>query len=510
MEDPDSLSQLSLPSLSLPGGARIIPLPRPALTDKVAGPIAKHQPSAQQTAVVQKNTKSASISALNRPGATLWYAVQFPQLADLPEPQKQQILKGLAALALEVSATVSFHRLALVCEIRSSLKYFGGIDAIHDKLKQSITQLLIAADLPASFQYAASPTITGSLLLARSGHNTLVYRRDNLRSALGQLPTSVLELNREQNRRLYNMGVRHLRDIWRLPSDGLCKRFGSEFMNLLNKALGTAPEPTHNYLPPPAFVVCYDLPFEVENLDRLLPVTDEMLAQLCDFLRRRDLSTSHLLFSLLHENRESTAVSIGLRQPGRSREHLLMLLETHFSHLSIPAPVVAVRLEVKKFDAFMSHSDALLLAGKPATNFYTDPHLNQFIEQLQARLGEHHVKSINSVAEHCPEYACEQLDYTEANFRGRLHAPSGPAVAFNPRPLWLLPDPLQLVVKNGRLYHRKPVTIVHGPERIETHWWSGKDVRRDYYIARESNGSRLWIYREKTGARNWYLHGFFA
>lgn len=504
MEDPDSLIQLSLPSLPLAGSARIIPLPPPGPTARTVRLAGAGQASAQ------RSNQPAAISPFSKAATTLWYAIQIPQLADHPQPQQQMILNALATLALEVSATVSLHPLALVCEIRSSLKYFGGIDVIHDKLKPAITRLLVTSGVPGSFQYAASPTVTGSLLLARSGHNTLVYRKDNLRSALGQLPTSVLELNKEQNRRLYNMGVRHLRDIWRLPGDGLRKRFGSDFINLLSRALGTAPEPAHNYLPPPSFVTCYDLPFEMENLGRLLPVADEMLAQLCDFLRRRDLSTSHLLFSLLHEKRERTVVAIGLRHPGRSQQHLFMLLETHFTHLSIPAPVIAVKLEVKKFDAFMSHSDGLRFADKPATGAYTDSHLNQFIEQLQARLGEHYVKSISSVAEHCPEDACEQPDYTAADTPQKTRGSGNSAAAVNPRPLWLLTEPLQLSVRNGKLYHRQPVSIVHGPERIETRWWSGDEVRRDYYIARESNGSRLWIYREKTGAGNWYLHGFFA
>jgi len=358
-----------------------------------------------------ETSKTASITPLRKPGATLWYAAYFPQLATCPEPQQQKILNALAALALDVSATVSFHPLALVCEIRSSLNYFGGIDAIHDKLKQSVCRQLLESGLPDTFLYAASPTVSGSLLLARSGQNVLVYQKNNLRSALGQLPTSVLELNREQSRRLYNMGIRYLRDIWRLPGDGLRKRFGSEFINLLNKALGIAPEPTRNYLPPPAFASCFDLPFEVDNLNSLLPVTDEMLAQLCDFLRRRDLSVSQLTFSLLHEKRECTSVSLGLRQASRNRGHLLMLLETHFSSLSIPAPVIAIKLDVEKFDAFMGHSDELLLADKLTANAYNDTHLSQFIEQLHARLGDHHVKSIASIADHCPEYACAQQDY---------------------------------------------------------------------------------------------------
>ena len=78
------------------------------------------------------------------------------------------------------------------------------------------------------------------------------------------------------------------------------------------------------------------------------------------------------------------------------------------------------------------------------------------------------------------------------------------------RPFLLLQEPEQLVLKNSELYHRKPITIISGPERIESYWWSGKDVRRDYYIALEKNGSRLWIYRERGDENNWFLHGYFA
>ncbi len=440
---------------------------------------------------------------------SLWYALYLPQLRELNSALQKKYLDQLAGHMQSVSSTVSFHPQALICEVRSSLKYFAGIDVIHQKLQKLVGEQLQQWDLADGFFYAASPTVSGSLLLARSGHNALVYRPENLRSALGQLSTDVLDLNKEQRRRLLNMGIRHLRDIWRLPSDGLCKRFGSNFVNQLNKALGKVAEPTLNYIPPPAFAASYDLPYELENLNQLLPIADELLAQLCDFLRRRDLSTSSLVLFLRHEKRDSTEINIGLRMASRSQQHLTLLLETHFDKLSIPAPVVAVKIEVKEFDAFFAKSDSLLKNEPSGSASYSDSNLIQFIEQLQARFGDSHVKSVSNATQHCPEYASLQLNYKEKpNRRGRIAKPI--EVSANPRPLWLLQEPKQLNINKGRLFYRKPIAIVSGPERIETHWWSGIDVCRDYYVAREHNGSRLWIYHEKNGKRNWYLHGFFA
>ena len=498
MKDPDSEAQLPLPWIAPESGAQIIQLPaRPKN-------LAKQRPSKTAT-----DEASAKPIAKHNKSKSLWYALYLPQFRELDSAQQKKYLDQLAGHMQSVSSTVSFHPQALICEIRSSLKYFAGIDVIHQKLQKLIEEQLQQWGLADNFFYAASPTVSGSLLLARSGNNVLVYRPENLRSALGQLSTDVLDLNKEQRRRLLNMGIRHLRDIWRLPSDGLRKRFGSNFVNQLNKALGKAAEPTQNYIPPPAFVAYYDLPYEIENLDRLLPIADELLAQLCDFLRRRDLSTSSLILSLFHEKRDSTEVNIRLRMASRSQQHLTLLLETHFDKLSIPAPAVAIKIEVKKFDAFFAKNDSLLQDEAPGYTSYSDSNLNQFMEQLQARLGENHVKSVSSATQHCPEHASLQLDYKEnPNREGR--AAISTEVSANPRPLWLLQEPKQLNINKGRLFYRKPITIVSGPERIETHWWSGVDVCRDYYVAREHSGSRLWVYREKSGRRNWFLHGFFA
>jgi protein ImuB len=48
-----------------------------------------------------------------------------------------------------------------------------------------------------------------------------------------------------------------------------------------------------------------------------------------------------------------------------------------------------------------------------------------------------------------------------------------------------------------------------GPERIETGWWRGRCVRRDYYQVETGTGERFWLFRElHSGA--WFLHGEFV
>jgi protein ImuB len=78
-----------------------------------------------------------------------------------------------------------------------------------------------------------------------------------------------------------------------------------------------------------------------------------------------------------------------------------------------------------------------------------------------------------------------------------------------PRPLWLLDEPLPLSEHEVRQLDESGLILEEGPERIESGWWDGKGVARDYYRARRAQGSRLWVLQERH-TRRWYVHGVFA
>lgn len=81
-------------------------------------------------------------------------------------------------------------------------------------------------------------------------------------------------------------------------------------------------------------------------------------------------------------------------------------------------------------------------------------------------------------------------------------APGPEPVPHARRPLWLLPQPVPL---------RQPLRqILSGPERIESGWWDGGDVRRDYYVVRCASGQRAWAFLPAGAAEGWMLHGWFA
>jgi protein ImuB len=139
------------------------------------------------------------------------------------------------------------------------------------------------------------------------------------------------------------------------------------------------------------------------------------------------------------------------------------------------------------------------------------------IEHLRARLGNAAVYAIARVAEHRPENAWCVAEpkkgtglFNDETGAGRAHdSPLNKPVPFF-RPLWLLAAPRPLEAQRGRPLHGGPLELLAGPERIESGWWDGGDIRRDYYVAQDAHGSRLWIYRECAGAKPWFLHGIFG
>jgi len=86
------------------------------------------------------------------------------------------------------------------------------------------------------------------------------------------------------------------------------------------------------------------------------------------------------------------------------------------------------------------------------------------------------------------------------------------------RPLRLLFNPLEIqataLAPEGPPITFRLRSVSHqiadciGPERIETGWWRGPHVQRDYYRVLTDTGRRAWIFRRRD-TNAWFLHGWF-
>jgi protein ImuB len=214
-----------------------------------------------------------------------------------------------------------------------------------------------------------------------------------------------------------------------------------------------------------------------------------------------------------HYRAPPTACTLRLAAPEAGAERLLSLLRERLATLVLPEPVRRCELRGGVLSERPLASQPLWPVGEhghaPAGE------MPALVEHLRARLGVAAVYGIAAVSEHRPENAWRKKG-TDLFIADRPVSSANAAEAINKsvpffRPLWLLatPEPLEREKSQqwGRPRRQGALQLLRGPERIESGWWDGADVARDYYVARDSRGSLLWIYRDVLG---WFLHGVFG
>jgi protein ImuB len=213
---------------------------------------------------------------------------------------------------------------------------------------------------------------------------------------------------------------------------------------------------------------------------------------LAGFLHGRGAGVTRLRCDLVHEDVAPTSIVLGLTAT-RQIEHIMNVLRERLGREELPDRVEAIRLISEELIPLgAKECDLFPVAGRSSEAGV------QLIERLRARLGDHAVHALEHRADHRPELANGQT----LTIGGAAPAMSRRLSAV--RPLWLLSSPRLL----GGAPTGVELKLLSGPERIETGWWDGGEVGRDYFVGRNARGETLWLYRERGG--EWFVHGVFA
>ena len=381
---------------------------------------------------------------------------------------------------------------AIVAEIGTSLRLFGGLPRLVARLAGGMHALGYANRM------GIAPTPGAALLLARAGITQPVDDRARLPRVLGPLPLALLDIDGAARDTLREAGVTTFAQAAALPRDGLARRFGRAIVERIDHALGASPDPRASFVPPPVFGGRLELPAPAHDVEALSFGVQRLVRDLADWLNARGLGALRLTLVLDHERYlrqrglPATEVPFALGAPTRMPSHLLGVLRERLSRVTLPAPVEAMILRSDE-TAPLAGRNLGLLPDDDADRVEVP-----LADRLRARLGEEALIRLAPRADHRPELA------TGSQNASREHQ-----LPDAPRPLWLLsePQPLASVVES------KPWVLRDGPERIESGWWDGADIRRDYYVADTHDGATVWIYRDhRYGVEDgeWFLHGLFA
>lgn len=428
-----------------------------------------------------------------RPGQLVGGALALAadlRVLDRKPTAERAALERLAAWCGRFSSEVSLEPpQALVLEAARSLSLFGGAEALLKRVARDVRALGYGA------RCCLAPTPGGALVLAAWGVEAVIPDRHVLRTTLSRLPLAALDLDERSGADLRRMGLRRVGDLLRLPRSGLAERLGLPQIRYLQRLLGEVPDLRRPFEPPACYRGRLDLPAELLQVDALIFPCRRLLGELSGLLSGRQGGVQRLQWRLHHgDELEETCFTLGTARPERSPDRWLGLLRERLERLRLPAPVRAVALDAVDIRPLAPDSLELF----PGLERSHVPDL-ELLDRLRARLGEKAVRGLALVADHRPERAWRWCPAGEAG-KGRGRAD---------RPLWLLADPLPLEIHNRRPWWNGELDLGRERERIETGWWDGLEVARDYFVATTARGERLWIYRELKGHRGWLLHGLF-
>ncbi|HET7032011.1 MAG TPA: DNA polymerase Y family protein [Casimicrobiaceae bacterium] len=409
---------------------------------------------------------------------------------------------------------------AVLVEIGGSLRLFGGLPKLTAQLSAG------ARDLGYEVQLALAPTPIAALLFARAGATAVRLgfspgaaaskgaarkfeaSRDFL-DALAPLPLALTGADPAAIATLAAAGITTIGEACELPRASLARRVGTDFVAFLDRARGFATDPRPPFAPPPRYAGKIELPAPVENIEALAFAVNRLVHELSGWLTGRGLGAMELALALAHERYISektgvpaTRVDFALAAPAREHAHLIAVLRERLARVALLAPVESIALTTLTTAPLASRNLGLLPGDEVVASV-------PLIDRLRARLGEDAVRLVAPHAEYRPERAWRESGEIRAEPAGSGRSALNSSAAAYPRPIWLLAEPEPL----GHLLEAHPWVLRDGPERIESGWWDGTDVRRDYFIAENPRGETVWIYRDhRYGIDDgeWFLHGVFA
>lgn len=449
-------------------------------------------------------------------GMTLGAALAaMPDIDPRPRDARAELalMQRLAALAAEFTPQVSIEPPdGLLLEIKPSIRLFGGLRELCRKLRAACLADPVFATPSLQPCFTLAPTALAALVAARAGTRCFITDPGVLPARLKPLPIRVLRWPEEQNLRLVAMGVRTLGELLRLPRAGFARRFGPAQLADLDRLLGRRADPRARLKRRERYAGRVDLDHEIEDHERILQVLRPLLEELQQFLRERQRGITALQCRFHHYRAAPTVCALRLAAPEADAERLLSLLRERLATLVLPEPVRRCELRAGSLSERPLTSKPLWSPGEHGHAQAGE--MPALVEHLRARLGNEAVYGLRCVSEHRPERAWQKkgTDLLIAAAPAVAHAAFvNRSVPFFWRPLWLQAAPERLDQQRGRPRRHGPLELLRGPERIESGWWD-EDVARDYYLARDSRGALLWIYREMAGegAGGWFLHGVFG
>lgn len=509
--------------------------------------LATEQHTADLQAIVIVDAKKNSIVQINKSAIKLGIKLGMglamaASLADklcvLPYniTEEEAYLMTLAEQLYSVSANIALfppHGLAL--QVDDMLRLYQGLDLYVATVHSVLTPFKLRAYLACGY----SPT--SAQLLACAGISLLSTEKSKIASAISTLSVEHLFISDKAKETIARIGIKTIAQLQTLAIAELAKRFDINTMDYLAQLNGNVSKSLVLYQPKHLFEHSVELLYEISVIDVLLPPIKQLLLILEAFLQRRDFLCLQIKLTLFNRTEGlSQSLPQSLLISSATGEYLakhwLNLVSLKLTSVKLLAPVIKVQLSVKQFQVNTGEVDDIFLGRRGQLS------LAQLASLLTNKLGDEKILRLQLGNDHRAELASCYLPFINHNDNNQCitnnsvsnrkikrktlnstQTMSSKAAANHnainklpQRPSFILPKPEPLLFQ---------VSVLHGPERIETAWWEqsttpyhhkddsaaidkNQHYQRDYFIAKNAQGQCCWVYRELNN--RWYIHGYFS
>ncbi|MBX2847137.1 MAG: DNA polymerase Y family protein [Acidiferrobacterales bacterium] len=433
--------------------------------------------------------------------------------------EEHKRLKSLAHWAYRFTSLVSVYENSLLLEIGKSISLFKGLEHLVNLIYSDLARFGADAKL------GLGHTPQAALLLSfnAQANKDLFYANKHLTDVAQRLEQSdIVNLNvaAKTIAELQRCGFSRLGDITPIALSELGSRFGADFLNYLDRLFGRVADVQVPVIPPENFEAHVDFVEPISNIAWIEQQLERLLGDLCVFIMRRQLVCRGFTWRFFDEkNQLLKTASVGLSTHDHSDSQNLLGSMLELTHL---------KLETLQLTWSFSRIELLsnqLLEKQLFNNDLFDPKpdeegFRELLNKLINRLSQNAVFQLTPRAAHLPELKnARELAITnlDTHLRGQqikhqqilpANMSLDPQNEFKDEPIWLLNQPKLISRSLRHPEYQGVLQIIHGPNRIVSHWWSSLQSR-DYYIARQRSGRLLWLFFCRR-QRAWFLHGLFA
>ncbi len=326
------------------------------------------------------------------------------------------------------------------------------------------------------------------------------------RERAGTVELSRLGVSPELRDTLARLGITTLAGFLALPGNGIRTRFGETAHRLYRTAKGELSAPLQPRAPREPLVSSVHLDDPETNLDRLVVVIDRELQSLARRLDERGEVLRAVAIELGFDDGTKTTEGLQPASPTLELAQIVELVRLRLggtlASKAHARGVTAARVEVEGVAASQVQAD--LFAARAVRDVAAAA---RAMARVRAELGDRAVVKAVLRDAHLPE---ARFDWEPV---ASVAPPKPRAVRTPPlvRRIYARPLPFS----PGRHRQAEAELIRHidegtvretlGPYIVSGGWWS-REVQREYYFVRTSNGRALWMFYDRR-RMSWFIHG---